>query len=164
MQHGDDPFVPDDVSWLAVSPRLALSRRIVVGTVLGLVAAAFLVGSLLLGVRLLWLTVLLPLAVLAWAWWLIGRQAAAIGYAERDADLLVRRGVMFRSLVVVPYGRMQFVDVEAGPLDRALGIARVQLHTASPGSDASIPGLEPEQAARLRDRLASRGEARLAGL
>jgi membrane protein YdbS with pleckstrin-like domain len=59
---------------------------------------------------------------------------------------------------------MQFVDVGAGPLDRALGIARVQLHTASPASDASIPGLPPERAAELRDQLARRGEARLAGL
>jgi uncharacterized protein len=76
----------------------------------------------------------------------------------------VRRGVMFRSLVVVPYGRMQFVDVEAGPLARKLGYASVQLHTASPATDASIPGLVPDEAARLRDRLARRGEARLAGL
>ena len=88
----------------------------------------------------------------------------ALGYAERDEDLLVRRGVMFRSLVVVPYGRMQFVDVEAGPLARRLGYASVQLHTASPSTDAAIPGLVPDEAARLRDRLARRGEARLAGL
>ena len=73
-------------------------------------------------------------------------------------------GVLRLQLVVVPYGRMQFVDVGAGPLDRALGIARVQLHTASPASDASIPGLPPERAAELRDQLARRGEARLAGL
>jgi membrane protein YdbS with pleckstrin-like domain len=71
---------------------------------------------------------------------------------------------MFRSMVVVPYGRMQYVDVEAGPLDRKLGLAKVQLHTASVGTDAQIPGLPPDEAARLRDRLASRGEARLAGL
>jgi membrane protein YdbS with pleckstrin-like domain len=92
------------------------------------------------------------------------RQVRAIGYAEREADLLVRKGVLFRTLVVVPYGRMQFVDVQSGPLSRALGIAQVQLHTASPGTDASIPGLPPAEAARLRDRFAAFGEARLAGL
>ena len=92
------------------------------------------------------------------------RQVRAIGYAERDDDLLIRKGVMFRSMVVVPYGRMQYVDVEAGPLDRRLGLSKVQLHTASVGTDAQIPGLPPDEAARLRDRLASRGEARLAGL
>ena len=164
MQTTGDPMAPDDVTWSAVSPRLALGRRLVsCGTML-VFAIAILVAAGVTGATLIALAAVLPLAFAAWSWWLIGRQVRAIAYAERDDDLLVRKGVMFRSLVVVPYGRMQFVDVEAGPLDRALGIARVQLHTASPGSDASIPGLAPAQAATLRDRLARRGEARLAGL
>ncbi len=49
-------------------------------------------------------------------------------------------------------------------MDRKFGLAKVQLHTASSDTDAAIPGLRPEEAARLRDRLAARGEARLAGL
>jgi len=64
----------------------------------------------------------------------------------------------------VPYGRMQLVDVTAGPLHRALGITTVQLHTAAATSDARIPGLTPDIAADLRDRLARRGEERSAGL
>jgi membrane protein YdbS with pleckstrin-like domain len=67
-------------------------------------------------------------------------------------------------LVVVPYGRMQIVDLTSGPLDRWLGIATVQLHTAAATTDAAIPGLPPEQAAALRDRLAARGEERSAGM
>nr|WP_166607248.1 PH domain-containing protein [Kineococcus siccus] len=120
-----------------------------------------------LAVWLTWWIALAAVAVAAlvgWQWWLIGRQVPAWGYAERDDDLLVRHGLLFRSLVVVPYGRLQFVDVEAGPVDRRFGLARVQLHTASTGTDAAIPGLPPAEAARLRDRLAARGEARLAGL
>jgi membrane protein YdbS with pleckstrin-like domain len=87
-----------------------------------------------------------------------------MGYAEREDDLLVKKGVMFKSITVVPYGRMQLVDVEAGPFDRAFGIAKVTLHTASAQTDAVVSGLVPEEAARLRDRWASRGESRLAGL
>jgi membrane protein YdbS with pleckstrin-like domain len=102
--------------------------------------------------------------VAGWAWWVIGRQVRSWGYAEREDDLLVRHGLMWRTVVVVPYGRMQFVDVYAGVVDRMFGLAKVQLHTASARSDAFIPGLGPQEAARLRDRLASRGEARLAGL
>jgi membrane protein YdbS with pleckstrin-like domain len=86
------------------------------------------------------------------------------GYAERGDDLLVRRGVMFRRLTIVPYGRMQFVDVTAGPVDRMFGLATVQLHTAAAATDARIPGLSREVADRLRDRLAALGEARAAGL
>jgi membrane protein YdbS with pleckstrin-like domain len=94
----------------------------------------------------------------------VERRFHAWGYAEREDDLLVRRGVLVRRLSVVPYGRMQYVDVTAGPLDRRLGLARVTLHTAAAASDASIPGLPAEEATRLRDRLAALGEARAAGL
>ena len=72
--------------------------------------------------------------------------------------------MLYKQLVVVPYGRMQLVDVNAGPLDRRFGIATVQLHTAAATSDASIPGLLPHEAARLRDRLTALGEARSAEL
>ena len=70
------------------------------------------------------------------------RRYRAWGYAEREDDLLVRRGVMIRRLTVVPYGRMQFVDVTAGPVDRLFGLATVQLHTAAAATDARIPGLD----------------------
>lgn len=86
------------------------------------------------------------------------------GYAERADDLLVRRGLLVRRLSVVPYGRMQFVDVTAGPVDRIFGLATVQLHTAAAASDARIPGLPADEAQRLRDRLSALGEATAAGL
>lgn len=95
---------------------------------------------------------------------LLGRRVAAWGYAERDDDLLVRRGLLVRRLSVVPYGRMQFVDVVAGPFERVFGLATVRLHTAAAATDARIPGLPAEEAARLRDQLASLGEAQAAGL
>ncbi|WP_200941993.1 PH domain-containing protein [Angustibacter sp. Root456] len=159
-----DPFAPDDVTWHPVSDRLATGRRLVVGVVCAVVAIAVVAAAVLSAVSWLLALVAVPVLALAWAWWLIGRQVRAIGYVERADDLLVRHGVMFRNIVVVPYGRMQFVDVAAGPLARKLGYSSVQLHTASPGTDASIDGLVPDEAARLRDRLAQRGEARLAGL
>lgn len=108
--------------------------------------------------------VVLALGVFGWVWWLIGRNWASWGYAERGDDLLLTHGVLVKTLVVVPYGRMQFVDVRAGPVERRFGIATVQLHTATPETDAQIPGLTPSEAERLRDRLAALGEARAAGL
>jgi uncharacterized protein len=97
-------------------------------------------------------------------WYFTGRRYSSWGYAERDDDLLIRRGVMFARLSVVPYGRMQFIDVTAGPLERAFGLATVRLHTAAAATDARIPGLEREEAGRLRDSLAELGEAQAAGL
>jgi len=98
------------------------------------------------------------------AWWFVRNRFRAWGYSERDEDLEVRRGVMVQRLSVVPYGRMQFVEITAGPVERLFGLATVRLHTAAAASDARIPGLDPDEAARLRDRLAALGEAKAAGL
>ncbi|WP_248256481.1 PH domain-containing protein [Georgenia sp. EYE_87] len=157
------PFEPAGVVFTPVSHGLVTARVITL-----LASAALpLAGSVVLGFLVggwAWAAPAVVLAVLAWLLWLIPRQVRALGYAEAADDLLVRRGILFRSLTVVPYGRMQFVDVNAGPLDRRCGVAQVRLHTAAAQTDATIPGLPPEEAARLRDRLTARGEARLAGL
>ena len=158
------PFDPVGVVWKPVSPRLATARLATTAIVLGVPALGAAVAALVSDVGGLW-AVPAGLALLGvWCALLIPRQVRAMGYAERADDLLIRKGILFRSMVVVPYGRMQYVDVQAGPLARAFGIAQVQLHTASPGTDAAIDGLPADEATRLRDQLASRGEARLAGL
>jgi hypothetical protein len=94
----------------------------------------------------------------------LARRINAWGYAERDDDLLVRRGIMFRRLSIIPYGRMQYVDVTSGPFERAFGLATVRMYTAAAASDARIPGLSADEAGRLRDQLTQLGEARAAGL
>ena len=164
MSRIDAAFAPPGTAWTPVSPRLATLRRLLVLAVVVLIAAptAVMVFFVAAWTVLVVLVVAAVAAALGWRW--VRRNVAAWGYAERDDDLLIRHGVLYRQLVVVPYGRMQFVDVNAGPLDRRFSLASVQLHTASASTDARIPGLDPEEAARLRDRLASRGEARAAGL
>jgi membrane protein YdbS with pleckstrin-like domain len=157
-------FDPAGITWTAVSDRLGRMRWTALAFGAVVLAVVLVVVATLTGWWLLLLAELVPVAGGVGGAIVIGRQVRAWGYAERADDLLIRHGVMFRELVVVPYGRMQFVDVKAGPLERAFGIAQVQLHTASAGTDARIPGLGATEAGRLRDRLASRGQARLAGL
>ncbi|WP_306318600.1 MULTISPECIES: PH domain-containing protein [unclassified Streptomyces] len=106
----------------------------------------------------------LPLAVLVWGWVLLGRNWRSWRYAERADDLLISRGVLWHEETIVPYGRMQLVEVTSGPLERKFGLASLQLHTAAAATDATIPGLAPAEAERLRDRLTELGEARSAGL
>jgi membrane protein YdbS with pleckstrin-like domain len=153
------------VDWRRPSGRLRTLRRVQVA-VLALPAAV--AAGLALGFGVAAWAGAVGFAVVAAAAGvadvLLGRRVAAWGYAERDEDLLVRRGLLVRRLSVVPYGRMQFVDVVAGPFERAFGLATVRLHTAAAATDARIPGLRAEEAARLRDQLASLGEARAAGL
>lgn len=150
--------------WRRPSARLLLLRRLEVG-VPAVVAAVLLVvaGAVYDSTAayvLAAVAVAAGLVLLAFT----GRRYRSWGYAERGDDLLVRRGVAFTRLSVVPYGRMQFVDVTAGPLERLFDLATVRLHTAAAATDARIPGLEEDEAARLRDRLAELGEAQAAGL
>ena len=102
--------------------------------------------------------------VLITSWALLRGRYRSWAYLERADDLIVRHGLLFRQVTVVPYGRMQFIDVSAGPIDRLFGLATVQMHTAAAASDARIPGLVQAEADRLRDRLSSLGEAQATGL
>lgn len=161
----DQLFAPPGEAWQQVSRKLVALRRLVlvIWVVIGTVAAGVGLGLPfeLAGVAV---AVAGGLVALGWGLWLIPRNWRAWGYAERLDDLLVTHGVMYRKLTVVPYGRMQFVDVASGPLERRYGLATIQLHTASPATDAKIPGLPAAEAARLRDRLSALGEAQAAGL
>ena len=92
------------------------------------------------------------------------RRVRAIGYQLRDDDLLFRRGIMFQRFVAVPYGRMQLVDINRGPLARAVGLTELKLVTAAAASGVTIPGLPEQDAEELRDRLVALAESRRAGL
>jgi hypothetical protein len=165
MGLGLELSVRTDLRWRTPSPRLLVLRRLEVA---GLTVAAAISVAVLGWIYFsAWLgagaALLAAIAGLA-AERVVRRRFASWGYAERQDDLLVRRGVLFSRLSVVPYGRMQFVDVTAGPLERSFRLATVKMHTAAAASDARIPGLEREEAARLRDRLAELGEAQAAGI
>ncbi len=155
---------PENHPWQRVSPRLSRMRRtVLVGVGLPAGAAVALAcgaASSTAGEAIGALVVVL----LVLAWISIGRNQRSWGYAERSDDLLVTHGALFRKLTVVPYGRMQLVDVEAGPIERSFGLVSVKLHTAAATTDAKVCGLTPDTATRLRDRLTDLGEAHASGL
>ena len=140
-------------------------RRIqVAGTAVAAALVTGIVCALAVGAPATVLGVAVVLVAALAVLWFVRNRVRAWAYTEREDDLIVARGVLVRRLSVVPYGRMQFVDVTAGPVERVFRLATVKLHTAAAASDARIPGLEREEAARLRDRLAALGEAKAAGL
>jgi uncharacterized protein len=152
------------IAWRLPSPLLLRVRRIEVAlvavplAVAGGVAGA--VGSAALAIGIVAVVVAAGLIGERF----LARRVASWGYAERKDDLMVRRGVLVRRQSVIPYGRMQFIDVTAGLLERSLGLATLRMHTAAAASDARIPGLERAAAEVLRDQLAALGEAQAAGL
>ncbi|MDR1635206.1 MAG: PH domain-containing protein [Bifidobacteriaceae bacterium] len=157
-------FDPDGQDWRRVSPKLIKVRLLLIGLWFGLPVVG---GVVCLVIFQQW-WIAIPTAVWAllglWTAWLNDRRVRAIGYLERADDLLIRKGILFRELKVVPYGRLQYLDVTAGPLDRAFGLAKLDLNTASGSLNADLPGLDPDEAARLRDRLSELGATRMAGL
>ncbi|MBA8793446.1 hypothetical protein FHX74_001051 [Friedmanniella endophytica] len=162
----DELFAPPADTWQRLSPKYATLERLttVIGVVVVFGAAALIVGA---ASAVWWISAVIiavALVIIIARWIVIGRALRSWGYLERDEDLFITHGVLFRTLVAVPYGRMQLVEVNSGPLQRAFGLATVQLVTASASTDATIPGLPPDEAARLRDRLTERGETHTAGI
>ncbi|HEY3587366.1 MAG TPA: PH domain-containing protein, partial [Myxococcaceae bacterium] len=156
---------PEAQPWLHPSPALWRMRRAELATVTAVLAVFFgLVFLAAVSALAGAISVAVVLGLGAVFSWFVRRRYRAWRYQERHEDLLVARGVMVRRLSVVPYGRMQFVEVTAGPVERLFQLSTVKLHTAAAASDARIPGLETAEAARLRDRLTELGEAMAAGM
>jgi membrane protein YdbS with pleckstrin-like domain len=113
-----------------------------------------------------------------WQWWVMGalllvtalgaaitpRRIRSIGYQLREDDLLFRRGIMWTRMVAVPYGRMQLIDINRGPVARAFGLAELKFVTASAASAIVLPGLPEDEAEQLRDHLVTVAESRRTGL
>jgi membrane protein YdbS with pleckstrin-like domain len=157
--------IPDaELSWQRPSQRLLQVRRIqlVIATVPLALIVGLAVGSASAAIGGVVAAAIVVAGLVAERG--LARRVASWGYAERHEDLMIRRGVLVRRLSVVPYGRMQYIDVTAGPVERSFGLATLRMHTAAAASHARIPGLERDAAARLRDQLAALGEAQAAGL
>jgi membrane protein YdbS with pleckstrin-like domain len=162
----DELFAPPAYEWKKLSPNYRSLRRL---TTLIFVPLIFVPPAILVWVLtdLTWVSLLIlavGAAILLLRLALIERTWRSWGYVEREDDLYITHGVLFRSLVAVPYGRMQLVEVASGPLERAFGLATVTMKTASAETNASIPGLATDEATRLRDRLTQLGEAHASGL
>lgn len=111
---------------------------------------------------------LIPLGIFAvyfiWQMFLIPFQVRNMGWLETDNELILSTGKMFHTVTVIPYGRIQFVDVKSGPVARAMGLKEIEVHTASNTSNTELPGLEEDEADALRDRLAAKAREQMSGL
>ncbi|WP_204034853.1 PH domain-containing protein [Micromonospora qiuiae] len=155
---------PDTVLWQSISTDLIWVELLRLSAMVAVVSLALGVGWAVTGSWPFGVALGAFLLLAVWRAVAVVRAVRAWGYAERENDLLVRHGLLVRRLSIVPYSRMQFVDVSAGPLERAFDLATVQLHTAAAASDARVPGLRPAEASRLRDRLTALGQDQAEGL
>jgi membrane protein YdbS with pleckstrin-like domain len=150
--------------WQRVSPKLIVVDLVAGALFLVLTAGGSVVFFLVLHV--IWLAVVLAALAIGGLvnLILVPRRVRSIGYQLRDDDLLFRRGIMWQRFVAVPYGRMQLVDINRGPIARLLGLSELKFVTAAASAGVTIPGLVEADADILRDRLVLLAESRRAGL
>lgn len=77
-------------------------------------------------------------------------------WAAWEDALEMAHGVIFRRASLVPYHRIQQIDIRRSPLERAFGVATLEVHTAAATTDGQIPGVATEQAQDLRRSLLQR--------
>lgn len=94
------------------------------------------------------------LAAALWVWRIPFRRYLRKGYDMGADRLRVVRGFLWRSDTVVPFGRVQHIDVTQGPLERWYGLSTLVLHTAGThNSSVPLPGLKRETAEELRETI-----------
>lgn len=162
----------DQVNWTPVSSQL-IGLRLLTNTLATLFWTAVLTVPLILRLTDVWS------GLWGWVAWglpavalisgiieliIVPRQVRAMGYAERDDDFLIKGGILFRTVTAIPYGRLQYLDVSSGPLQRGFGVRSIEINTAASATSGSLAGIPPEEAERLREQLTARGQTRLAGL
>jgi membrane protein YdbS with pleckstrin-like domain len=82
------------------------------------------------------------------------RRYRAWAWRMNEDEIRITSGVLVRSDTIVPFGRVQHIDVLRGPLQRSYGLASLVLHTAGTRSAAvTLPGLDAEEAERMRDHI-----------
>lgn len=92
------------------------------------------------------------LAILALVW--VHLRYRIWSYRVREDALYLERGVVTTVKTVAPHVRIQHVDTQRGPLERAFGLSTLVVYTAgSRGADVAIPGLRTEVAADLQRRV-----------
>jgi membrane protein YdbS with pleckstrin-like domain len=142
------PLHPKQVSVLRIRTAIGLAIPVI---------AALLIDSFLaeeLTVPRFHISGAIALLALAGIVLLPARRYRAWGWREDEDELHIRSGMLFRRLTVVPFGRVQHIDIAQGPIERSHGLSTLILHTAGTrGASVPLPGLERGQAEHMRDRI-----------
>ena len=95
-----------------------------------------------------WLIALIAIAVLP------TRRVARWGFKIGEGQLRVARGWLFRTDTIVPFVRVQHIDVGQGPVERWFGLSHLVVHTSGThNSVVALPGLHADLAAAMRETI-----------
>lgn len=144
----------DEEHLTKLDPAYVTTRRIANGIFL----LPFKIGAMILEIvhLLPYGAVIIPILVLSiYIGWVIpARKYKHWGYDLGTDRLRIVRGYMFYHDTVVPFGRVQHIDVDQGPIDRRYGLAKLTVHTAgNHNASVTLPGLRHEDAIAMRDAI-----------
>lgn len=144
----------DEEHLTKLDPAYVTTRRIANGIFL----LPFKIGAIILEIvhLLPYGAVIIPILVLSiYIGWVIpARKYKHWGYDLGTDRLRIVRGYMFYHDTVVPFGRVQHIDVDQGPIDRRYGLAKLTVHTAgNHNASVTLPGLRHEDAIAMRDAI-----------
>lgn len=157
-----DPFAPDALNAVEgldpVDPayrhvlRIAAALNAVPLAIGASVADALLIrnigGPFGLLTALAWLVAILVIVMLP------SRRMQRWGYHIGAGQLRVARGWMFRTDTIVPFVRVQHIDVGQGPIERWFGLSHLVVHTSGThNSTVTLPGLRSDLAAAMRETI-----------
>ncbi|MEO6988839.1 MAG: PH domain-containing protein [Aquihabitans sp.] len=135
-------------AWAGVAASVVVLAVIIGAAAVDLPVAARIAVPVVVATIAMVLVVLVPSA--AYARW---------RYRVTDDGLDIQHGLVVRQESSIPHFRVQHVDIRRGVIQRQLGIVSLTISTASPATDAQLPGLDPEQAETIRRRVLDRAEA-----
>lgn len=146
---------PEDLT--ALDPRHVTVLRIeailgmvpiLIGAVIAEIAADLPTGVVIVPALLLTAVVTFPLPK---------RRYRRKGYSTAMDRLRYVKGWFRKYDTVVPFGRVQHIDVKQGLVERWFGLATLVVHTAGMhNASVSVPGLSREMAVEVREAIAAR--------
>lgn len=153
----DDSRAPLDAALDRVEPAYRNVVRIQYAlTAIPLAIAAIILDALILEYApVRWLPTVIAVVLGALAVVIIpARKYRRVGYTVSEHTIRIVRGYLFHIDTIVPFVRVQHIDVARGPIERAFGIASLVVHTAGThNSVVTLPGLAPATAAAIRDTI-----------
>jgi len=162
IPHPTDPFAPEAINAVdGLTPVDPAFRHVLrIATLLNALPLA--IAAMLADIFLV-RAIDGPYGLLTVLGWLLGGLAIAIlpsrraqrwGYRIGEGQLRVAHGWLFRTDTIVPFVRVQHIDVGQGPVERWFGLAHLVVHTSGThNSTVTLPGLPADLAAAMRETI-----------
>lgn len=73
-------------------------------------------------------------------------------YLVHDTYLSYKKGLLINQMTVVPFSRIQHIEIDEGPIERFFNLSTLSIYTAGDsGKDLKISGLKKDRAQEIKE-------------